>query len=82
MTKKATPPIKPMKLRGWLVCDDCTVVAEFHSLGEGPGADGGWPMHRCGYDIRPFTEWRDTNPHREPIYTPPEKGNLDDHQDS
>jgi hypothetical protein len=71
MPKKApTTPIKPLKARGWLVCDDCHVTAEFHSLGD-PVKDGGWPLHRCGYDIRPFARWVENDPRRNPItYTP------------
>jgi hypothetical protein len=80
MTKKNAPPIKPYKVRGWLFCDQCHVTAEFQSLGEGPTADGGWPLHRCGYDIRPFTGWSDRNPKRDQTYTPEE--GKHDHQAS
>jgi len=71
MPKKATPPPKAMKVRGWLVCKDCHVTAEFHSLGSAT-KDGGWPMHRCGYDIKPFTRWTDRNPRHGCTYTPEE----------
>jgi hypothetical protein len=69
MPKKATPPSKPFKARGWLVCDTCAVTVEYHSLGEGPTADGGWPLHRCGYDVRPFTTWTADDP-KPPINKP------------
>lgn len=67
MTKSKSPTApfsKPFKVRGWLICSECSATPEFGSLGNGPAADGGWPMHRCGYEIRPFTSWTPDNPKR------------------
>jgi len=77
MPKKATPsPTRPIKQRGWLVCSNCRVTAEYHSLGQGPAMDGGWPMHRCGYDVKPFSEWTTDDP-KPPIYTPDQEESHD-----
>jgi hypothetical protein len=78
MPKKATPPPdRPLKMRGWLVCKDCSTTAEFHSLGSA-AKDGGWPMHRCGYDVKPFTRWTDKNPRHDTCTYVPEPETPDD----
>ena len=81
MPKKAkTPDPKALKVRGWLVCKHCKTTAEFHSLGSA-AKDGGWPLHRCGYDVKPFTRWTDRNPNRDTCTYAPEK-DPDGDQDS
>ena len=82
MPKKATPTsTRPIKLRGWLTCSNCRVTAEFHSLGQGAAMDGGWPMHRCGYDVRPFTTWTVEDP-KPPIYKPQPEETTDGDQEA
>lgn len=77
--KKAAPVARPLKIRGWLICSKCSVTAEFHGLGKGAAMDGGWPMHRCGYDIAPFTRWTERNPRHGGCTYTPEETTPDDH---
>ena len=56
--------IKPAQ--GYLCCDTCGSVVAYRGFSV-PTLKDPWPMHRCGFQVRPFDKFSLTDPSREPL---------------
>ena len=57
------------RVAGYLNCDTCERCIPYTGFGSAE-ADGGWPLHRCGREIRPFDRWTLDDPNPEMSLAP------------
>jgi hypothetical protein len=67
--KKAAPakpaPAERIKPRvGFLSCEHCKTTVQHTGNPDDPS---GWPQHRCGFNVRPFTTWTPNDPAHMPL---------------
>ena len=70
--RKAMPPPPRMAHRiraGDLVCDRCTRTAPYRGMPQMDMSTA--PLHRCGFDARPFHHWQAEDPNHIPLPTKP-----------